>query len=170
MSHQEYTFLPFFLREPVYLIPEPEPVKESDEPTVPEIPYVGKGQRKVLILVSAPDHKFLAPDDQAFLEKILQAISFTLDDILLVNLENLTTHLQRGFYLDELLATLSFQTCLVLGEVPDQWSLSHFFEKYTIKERNDRQLLQTDTLSAMADDVNKKARLWKCLRQLFVAS
>lgn len=168
MNDQNLAFLPFFLREPVYVVPEaaaPSPQKE----TPPALPHLGEGKQAILLLVHEPDHAFLAPGDQAFLEKILQAVSLTPEDIVLVNEARWTDHYQNGFSTDELLATFSCQTYIVLGSIPSQWSQSNYFEKYCVTKGDQAQrLLHADRLSEIAQDTAKKARLWKCLQQLFV--
>ncbi len=65
-------FLPFFLREPVYVVPEPE--KLAVESTVPPLPIAGLGKKGVLVLMHEPEYPFLSPADQTFLDKVLQAI------------------------------------------------------------------------------------------------
>ena len=167
MNDQDFRFLPFFLREAVYVVPEPAPVPIKEPAPLPA--WLGKGEQPILLLVNEPEHEFLAPHDQAFLEKILRAVSLSLDDIMLINQEHAATHVQQGTSWDELLADLVYQTSIVFGEVPDHWSQSQYLEKYTVKQGADaRQWLLADTLSVIAHDTDKKARLWKCLQQLFV--
>ncbi len=67
MSEQDLSFLPFFLREPIYVVPEAAPAPQKE--TLPALPHLGEGKQGILLLVHEPDHVFLAPDDQAFLEK-----------------------------------------------------------------------------------------------------
>ena len=167
MNDQDARFLSFFLREPVYVVPEPDP-PPAEVASVPEISRRGTGQREILILVSESDHEFLSPPDQVFLEKILQAVSLSPDDVTLINTRSLTEYVQQGFSMDELLSTVSYQTCLVFGTTPDHWSLSSFFEPYAVREGLDNHaLLLADPLSVIAHSTDKKAKLWKCLQQLF---
>lgn len=169
MSKQDLSFLPFFLREPVYVVPETTPPSLPEERTLPALPHRGQGRQGIVLLVRETDHAMLAPDDQAFLEKILQAVSLTLEDAVVVNTAGWEEHLQNGFSTDELLAGFSGQTYLVLGPVPGEWSQSNYFEKYrVIRGENAQHLLQADTLAEIASDTDKKVRLWKCLQQLFV--
>ena len=169
MSDQNLAFLPFFLREPIYVVPEANPISLPEQKVPPAIPHLGEGKQGILVLVHEPDHAFLAPGDQAFLEKILQAVSLTLEDTVVVNMAGWEAHYQNGFSTDELLADFPCQACIVLGPVPDQWSQSNYFEKYCVtRGDNTPHLLLADALSEIAEDVTKKGRLWKCLQQLFV--
>ena len=163
----ESQFLPFFLREPIYVVDEPDPVAQSPARTVPDLSYLGDSQNEVLIMTHEPDHEFLSASDQAFLEKILQAVSLRLDNVVIVNGSQLASHHQQGFSTDELLASFGYSITWVLGDAPDRWSLSNDLEPYEVNEVNGRRLLLSDPLSVIAGDVEKKGRLWKCLQVLF---
>ena len=163
MSDQ-HNFLAFFLREPVYVVPEPESLFSS---SVPEIPRWGRGRQEILILAREPEYEFLAPSDQTFLEKVLQAVSLASDDITLINTERLIELTQQGSSVDDLLATIPHRTGLVFGEAPDQWSLGGVLAPYVIEESDDRRWLLADPLNEIATNTDKKALLWKGLQQLF---
>lgn len=163
----EPQFLPFFLREPIYLVDEPEPVVKSPERTIPDLPCLGSPRNEVLIVVNEPNHEFLSAPDRAFLEKILQAVSLQIEDTVIVNGHQFASYRQQDFSTDELLTPFGYSIAWVLGNAPDQWSLSSHLEPYEISEVDDRQLLQSDPLSVIAGDVEKKGRLWKCLQVLF---
>ena len=165
MSDQDTRFLPFFLREPVYVVPEPEPVAKEVPRTT--LAYQGEGKRQVLVLVREPSYPFLGPDDQAFLTRVLSAVSLSADDILLVNWESTSISRHQDAPMEELLPTFPYQMCVVFGEVPNPWSLANFFEKYRVTEAQGKHLLQADDLVTLSDQVEKKARFWKCLQQLF---
>lgn len=161
-------FLSFFLREPIYVVePAPLPVPEPAPPAVPKLPHRGAGRREVLLLVEEPNHEFLSPDDQAFLEKILPAVSLTTDDVVLINGDRLSHHRSEGFTTDQLLAPFPYRTCLILGNAPDYGLPTTHTEKYVVQEAAGRQYLFADALSAIAGDVEKKGLLWNGLQQLF---
>ena len=164
MSQPDHRFLSFFLREPVYIVDEPDPVPADP---LPLLPHQGEGRQQVLVLVREAEHAFLAPEDQAFLNKVLSAVSLSADDILLVNWEEASFHLQQGIALDSLLPGLPYRVCLVLGEVPAPWSLSNFFQLYEVNNQHEKMLLQAETLGTLIHDVDKKVRFWKGLQQLF---
>ncbi|MGB3779191.1 MAG: hypothetical protein WA960_12600 [Tunicatimonas sp.] len=159
-------FLPFFLREPVYVVPEPE--KLAVESTVPPLPIAGLGKKGVLVLMHETEYPFLSPADQTFLDKILQAIDLSSDAIALVNWHSAQTGLQAGNVLDQYLPDQPYPTTLVFGEVPQPWSQGNFFEAYMVKSNEAQRFLQADSLATLAHDPVQKVRFWKCLQQLFL--
>ena len=165
MNDQDTRFLPFFLRDPVYVVPEPAPTPKQAPPSI--LAHQGLGEQRVLVLVHESNYPFLAPDDDAFLSKVLSAVSLRKDDVWLVNWEGALASLQQQVPLEELLPNLSYRQCLVFGEVPTPWSLTNFFEPYVVKKAEERLLLQADTLAALANHTEKKTRFWKGLQQLF---
>lgn len=163
---EDHRFLPFFLREPVYVVPEPEKVPE--EPTVPPLPAFGLGKKDILVLVQEANYSFLSPADQSFLYKILQAVNLSADDIVLVNWQSAQPFLQAGSTLDQHLPAQTHQTILVFGELPQPWSQSNFFERYTVKSNETQRFLHAESLEVLSRNPEQKLRLWKCLQQLFL--
>ena len=169
MTDQDTRFLPFFLRQPIYVVPEPE--RPDSEPTPPpELSWQGEGKQEIMVLVQEPRYEFLAPEDQTFLEKILQAVSLTMGDVRILNINSVAPYLRQEISFDDLLAPYPYRTCVILGEVPTPWVQSSHFEKYRVTEGTHGQaLLQADPLSIIASDTDKKGQLWRCLQQLFIA-
>lgn len=163
--NEDNRFLPFFLREPIYVVAEPE--KPSVESATAPLPVAGLGKEGVLILVHEPAYPFLSPADQSLLEKILDAVGLSPDDISLVNWAPAEPFLEAGNSLDNQLPERANQTVLVFGEVPPHWSESDSFEKYAAKSNGTQRLLQADALASLPGMPDNKLRLWKCLQQLF---
>lgn len=163
---EDHRFLPFFIREPVYVVPEPD--KPPAEPTPPTLPVAGSITSPVLILTDTPEHPFLSSTDQTFLEKILNAVNLSTNDIALVNWHPVRSFLEEGAMLDQYLPGHAYQTLIVFGEVPHPWSKSNFFEAYVVKTDETQRYLQADTLEILSHDPEQKVRLWKCLQQLFL--
>ncbi len=162
---EDNRFLPFFLREPIYVVTEPE--KVPVENALLRLPVAGFGKKDVLALVYEPEHTFLAPADQALLEKILQAVRLSTDDIALVNWHPAQADLQAGKALDPYLPPQQYQTTIVFGEVPP-WSQSNFFEAYKVRNNGTQRFLQANSLATLTEDPAQKIRFWKCLQQLFL--
>ncbi len=162
---EDLRFLPFFLREPVYVVAEPE--RLPLESALPLLPVAGLGKKSVLVLVHAPEYSFLSPADQNLLEKILGAVGLSSDDISLVNWASAQPSLAAGNTLDDQLPGQANQTVLVFGKVPQPWSQGNFFEKYTVNSDGPQRFLQADPLATLPEAPNQKLRLWKCLQQLF---
>ncbi len=191
-------FLSFFLREPIYVVEEPHvpsvertlPEEEppNNEPslstvatdvealstTAPgaaapdQIPHQGQGHQQVLIMVCESDSEYLNATDQALLEKILSAVSLSLNDVVLTNAackkdsspESLAAPWLQAF---------NCTTLLVFGDQQKRW-LSEDYEVYTLQHLpSGQKVLYADALSVIAADLNKKGQLWKGLQMLFAA-
>jgi hypothetical protein len=61
---------------------EADPVKQAD------YPYLGANRSFICFLVNYPGHPFIPADALNFLEKIMKACKFTLDDIAIINTAN----------------------------------------------------------------------------------
>lgn len=163
---EDNRFLPFFLRELVYVIAEPEKVAEGSP--APSLSVVGLGTKGILVLVHDAEHAFLSPDNRHFLEKILQAVNLSADDIALINWHAAQPVLQAGIALKRCLPAEPYATTIVFGEVPTPWSQSNFFEKYAVNRDGSQRFLQADALEVLRESPEQKLLLWKCLQQLFL--
>ena len=164
--NEDNRFLPFFLREPIYVVTEPEKIPVENTPL--HLPAAGFGKKGVLVLVYEPEHTFLAPADQTLLEKILQAVSLLPDDIALINWYSAQSLLEAGNALDQYLSDQPYRTTIVFGEVPQPWSQGNFFEAYAVNDHGTQHFLQAASLATLAQDPAQKVRFWKCLQQLFL--
>ena len=163
---EDNRFLPFFLREPVYVVTEPEKVVVEDP--VPTLPIAGLGREGVLVLVHESEHPLLDPTNHTFLNKILQAVDLSANDIALVNWYTAQPALQAGTTLEQCLPTEPYATTIVFGEVPVPWSQSNFFKKYTVNKHGTQCFLQADSLEILRENSEQKLLLWRCLQQLFL--
>ena len=170
MNQPDTRFLPFFMRQPIYVVPEPEPLADR-QAAIPELRRLGEGNKNILIIVQETHHEFLAPDNEALLKKILQAVSLSLEDVSVVNTESWEPYLQQEIPVERLLTTFPYQTCIILGNIPTPWAESSQFEKYQLREGTQGQAhLQADPLSVIQGDIQRKTQLWKCLQQLFLSA
>lgn len=167
-------FLPLFINEPIYVVDEPAPFftetvpqqKEPVEPIVEKIPIMGDNHKHILVLVAEDQVEFISQPDQILLHNILKAMHLSPQDIALVNLRNIPFD---STLFPKLLESIPFRTLLSFGALVADWSVCNFFSKYTVKTDDaNRKLLLADRLSELANDPQKKKRLWLCLQQLFV--
>ena len=161
MTKSENTdFLPFFLTEPVYIIPEAA-LPAEPEVVVPE--FLGENQREILILVYEKDAQFLSESNQVFLEKVLQALGLSWADVALVNWAH-----QEDLFLPENLSLIPFQQCVAFGPLPPEWEMGNCFKQYHVtQDASGSKLLWADALADIAPDLEKKRRLWQGLKSVF---
>jgi hypothetical protein len=194
-TEEDLSFLAFFLNEPVYLLPEEEPVfitrheveaeiamkdeavqepgetaedEKAGAPSTTLPVYEGQNRKAVLVLYHQPDSEQLAEGSKAFLQKILQAVNHEPDDVALCNWALLEKKESEVPDIYETLQSIDSHKMLVFGDLPLAWSMSHFFQKYHISEDADgRQLLQADDLLMIAQKRDLKVKLWESLQRLF---
>ncbi|MEM9831169.1 MAG: hypothetical protein AAF944_11065 [Bacteroidota bacterium] len=154
MIDSDLTFLPFFFQESIYLVDE----------TLADTTYqpLGANLRKVLVLVDEPDALHLSEVSKQLLEKILQAVQLSLDDICLVNV-------QQAPEPDRIAQELAYSYCLSFGMPPEAWQFNSFSKKYSVdRDNTGRAYLWADSLVEIAHDIDKKKALWLNLKTLFL--
>src|SRR6267154_1493697 len=67
-------------RDPVPVVHPAEPEKTGT------YSFLGKNQRSIAVLVSAPHHEFMPEEQIGFLKKILEACKCGMDDIAIINI------------------------------------------------------------------------------------
>lgn len=175
----DYNFLPFFLTEPVYIIPEPALELETQEkephndlsdqtalgiqPEIKELIIKSRGgfKKNILILVDDPFPEVLNITDTEFLLKILKAIRLSEDDVAIVNVH----HLNNDF-LPLLKEHFNYRVLMMFGiEAP---SITKNITKYKIIESSGEKVLYADSLTDIDKDKQKKLKLWENLQLLFI--
>ena len=138
----DHSFIPLFLDEEIYLIKSEVDAHQPD--------FLGSNRKNILILIKTSNDSFLSEPEDALLQKILQSVELTYDDVALVNVG-------RSNY-DQ----ITFHKVLSFGvAVPP---LTNF---YHLDEIDQKQWLMVDTLKEISEDRNKKKQLWQYLQLLF---
>jgi DNA polymerase III psi subunit len=187
---QDLSFLPFFLTEPVYLLPEEEKTLEEavaveaaaenqpaaetgdrDEPEQDQLEkpvYEGKNRRQVMILVYNYADARLPAADKALLGKILQALDLDFEDVALCNWALLQQKADERPDIYERLNRIDADKVIAFGDLPGSWSCTHFFSKYHIShDQAGTAFLHSDGLLEIAQNKDLKVLLWDSLQKLF---
>lgn len=163
MIERDHHFLSLFLKEPVYVVEEPEQPGEATQDQ-PEIRYKGQNKQEILVIVYDEMAEFLSEKDEALLIKILQAIHLTQDDIALVNIHNLQNQV-NGF---AALNNIAYKTLITFGETSEAFPFRKYLVKYQWNtDEQNHAYLQADALKDIAHDRAKKQLLWKNLQEIF---
>ena len=142
--------------DPIYVLDKsinPEKPVEVDNEQADEevINYKGGFDKKVLVLVQLQNGADIAPDDEAFLLKIMSAVNLSLTDIAIMNTE-VSSAWQESLNPD-----------LVLG-----FGLSSTpIDLYSIQKLDNATHFYADNLSTIADNVALKRQLWESLKKMF---
>ena len=175
MEH-DYSFLPHFLTEEIYLInekqtPDTEGSKSSPEKTVSEekaettsqisIKTMGANLKNCLIIVADPGNDTINPTEKGFLESILKSVKFQLEDTLTVNVEEVSNE-----SIEALLAEQNHRWLIDFGTNRIR-SLSNNDPYKPILVGN-KKYLKANTLTIISQDVEKKKMLWAALQEMFL--
>lgn len=190
-QEEDLSFLPFFLTEKIYLLPDekdntlateaqktdPTPKPNAGQTTNADaeqlieaapLNTMGKNKKGVLILFRDKTKETLSDPILKLLTKILQAVHLTTDDVAIYNWAQLADKDNHPGSNYELIQTIDCKKILVFGDLPDSWSLSHFFKRYQVTyDAEERGLLLSDELSIIAKDRDAKVKLWEGLQQMF---
>jgi len=148
---------------------KPEPVEKqvneveqttTEKQYVPPV-YSGLFTKKVLVLIHSAGLNF---EHKELLLKILGAIQLSKEDIAILP----SGHLKSKDDFDWMLQV--DKSILLAFGLPDKWKLqiSNQIENYKIERIKGFQLLFSDNLSMVSNDVKVKQQLWKALQQLTV--
>ena len=149
---QKEQFIPFLFDEPVYLIQDAQarqksvstPSSSHFQPSVTDNgPVVTK--KKLIVLCSEA-----APDDLAFLNKILDAIKLSPADY----------HIGTGSLIP---TTITSDKLLYFG----QHIQSGADSMYELFQKDSRTILSADPLNVLQHDVSRKKLLWTALQKMF---
>lgn len=136
------TFLPLFLNEEIYLI--------RDGMSQQKPVFMGGNSQGILIVVSNPTTDFLSSEEDKLLQKILLSVELTYNDVAIVNVSKSSFE------------AIDFKKALSFG-APHSPQTNY----YQLEEIEGKQWLLVDSLSEIAQDRNKKKRLWQHLQLLF---
>jgi DNA polymerase III psi subunit len=140
---------------PVVAAPEPDaPLAPRPQPPAPSpLPF----RRETILLVDRP-----TPDDLALLENILKAVSLTLADVDLLDLQKL-----KGQDFKPLLESKTAHQVISFGVGLKKLNLDLVLVPYRIQPVEGIQFLLADPLAQLHTDKAKKRALWINLQVLF---
>lgn len=166
-------FLPLFISEPIYVIDEPPPSsaeiltqhKELSVSSAEKIPVLGDNIKHILVLVEEEQAAYISQQDQVLLHNILKAVQLSPQDIALLNVRKIPL---ASSLIPQALDQLHFHTLISFGAHISGWPLCNYFKEYAVTSDDaNRKILFADPLRELANDPNKKKRLWLCLQALF---
>lgn len=158
--------VPVQVKETVFPLKAPaDPVKEIAVPVkeiaVPVIfKYLGKNQKNVLILVNDGQNETSTERGRELLRNIVKALQLTANDFALLNY---AAYENSDF--SSLTTFFSSKLVLSFGVNPVQLGLDDKPANVIVKEGN-IQLVFSQNLDALADNLNEKKALWGSLKQI----
>jgi hypothetical protein len=132
--------------------------------TVPENEpprYLGKNQKKIIVIVSHPNLPFLPDSELALLSSILAACKLSIADIAIVNNTRMETNAIQKLILQE------GQQVLLFGIPPLAIDLPINFPQFQLQQFDKRTYLYSPSLAELEKNKTAKLNLWNCLKTLF---
>jgi hypothetical protein len=128
-------------------------------------PYLGENKCGVIFLVDYPDQEYLPPDQLVFLQKILSACHYKIEDIALIN----TAHTPVSF--SQLKKQLHPRVVFLWGIRAGSLQLPEIFPDFVQTPVEGVDLLSVPTPermnSGLPEGLELKQQLWACLKKLF---
>lgn len=126
------------------------------------ISFLGKNQKKILVLVNESDTSFLPVTDLNFLISILSACKITMADIALVNFNK-----NKDINFNILMKYFEPASVLLFGINPAELQFPMHFPHYQLQHYNNQTYICAPALSILATDKEKKKELWNSLQKHF---
>ena len=141
----------------------PLPVKET-APVPKQLPYLGKNQKKIAILVNSPKEAYLPENELTFLTNVLLACHLNLGDVAIVN------HARTPATPAALAEQLESAYILVFGAPVNDPALSQH-PSFVPLAQNGYSIVLVPPLTQLNSTGPEakplKQKLWVCLKQLF---
>lgn len=126
------------------------------------ISFLGKNEKKILVLVNETDTTFLPVTDLNFLINILSACKITMADIALINFDK-----NREINYEILMNYFKPASVFLFGINPADLQFPMHFPHYQLQHYNNQTYICAPALSILATDTEKKKQLWNSLQKHF---
>ena len=131
-------------------------------PQQPSAPFLGKGEKNILLVVNKTNAPFLPDGELDFLTKILTACNLGLADVAIINWARMphrdTEALRKQF---------DAKKIILFGAESEPFGLPAGLAPYTIHETKDVAFVTAPPLKEIEKTKEAKHQLWMALKQLF---
>ena len=151
------------VQQPIGLVAEPE--ENTPKPRATEVATTFPALRfEVGVAVSYSEAEQLPPNQAALLDKILQAIGYSLSQVEVINVAKLAVSERDA---RRVIAEQKLTHLILFGVQPIELHLDVFLTPYRPKQLDRTQLLKAEPLALIEQDREAKRKLWEALKQLF---
>ena len=134
----------------------------TSTPAAPRPRFLGKNEKKIMVIVAYEGMPFLPDPAFNFLTNILSACKLSIADIAIVNKTSMDPSL-----LPPLMEELEARHVLLFGAAPLTIGLPINFPQFQLQQFNKRTYLYSPTLEELENDKTIKMKLWNCLKAAF---
>jgi hypothetical protein len=125
------------------------------------ISFLGKNEKKIVIMVQSEDSLYLPEDELNFLMGILTACRLTMADIALVNFSK-----NESLIYSDLAEQLGAEKIFLFG-LGNKLQLPLEFPPYQVQKFGTQVYVSSASLAALQKDKEEKLKLWNCLKKVF---
>lgn len=129
-------------------------------PGTEKVKFLGKNEKKILVVASKEDAAFLPEQELNFLTNILTACSLSLADVAIVNKKK--QQLDGEVFMNQLESNL----VLLFDVTPEAFGLPINFPEFQVQSFNGRTFLHGPSLTEIEANVELKKQLWAALKKL----
>jgi hypothetical protein len=126
------------------------------------ISFLGSNQKKITLLVNAPESIYLPDDELNFLLGILTACNLSMADIALINIAK-----NPDLVYTAVTEQLKAEKIFLFGLQAETLELPLQFPHYQVQQFNNQVYLSSVSLAELQKDKEEKMKLWNCLKNIF---
>ena len=159
--------LPSFLVQELYkksLIESENNQLSTDSLKTSDFSFLGKNQKKILIIVSEENVVYLTDKNLELLVGMLSACNLSLNDVALVNYDR-----NRQLEYQTIQDKFNPEVIIFFGIEPSTLSFPLQFPEYQLQSYNRQTYLSVPSLTLLSEQIPEKKKLWVCLQKLFLA-
>ena len=134
----------------------------SAMPVKPPVPFLGKNEKNILIVVSKKEAPYLPDDELAFLTNVLSACQLGLSDVAIVNWQKLEHHTPKDIF-----NQFITKKVILLDVEPSVLGLTGKLQPYTVINDDFCQFVVAPSLTDIEKSIEAKKQLWNALKHLF---
>jgi RNAse (barnase) inhibitor barstar len=137
-------------------------VQVNNEKAQHTFTYLGRYQKKILLVVTVKEAIYLQDEALAFVIKLLVACQCTMDDVAILNTEK-----NKEVTYTSINKNLQPNIVLLFDVSPDSIDMPLSFPYYQVQKYNSQVFLYCPSVLQLLQDVEQKKQLWACLQQIF---
>ncbi len=127
-----------------------------------DISFLGTNQKKIALLVNAPEAIYLPDEELNFLLSILTACRLSMADIALINVSK-----KPGLLYTDITEQLKAEKVFLFDVAVKTLQLPLQFPHYQVQQFNNQVYLSAASLTVLQKDKDEKMKLWNCLKNIF---
>ena len=134
----------------------------SAVPVKKDVPFLGKNEKNILIVVNKADTAYLPDEELSFLTSVLSACQLGLVDVAIVNQNKIDAGEGKS-----LLKQLRSKHVILFDVKPSMFELNANTQLYAVSNDGQHQYVVAPSLSEIEKAKEAKKQLWSALKQLF---